>query len=108
MSMVVTPDVLMRELAGLRALARSLVHGDSDADDLLQETAIAAIAHPPDEDRPVRQWLATVLRNRWRMDRRGRARREVREQALGLDIVHPGMTDTAPDAIDRARTLERL
>src|SRR5262245_4774701 len=61
----VTPDAVMRELAGLQALARSLVHGDADADDLLQETAIAAMAHPPGQDRPLRPWLATVLLNRW-------------------------------------------
>jgi RNA polymerase sigma factor (sigma-70 family) len=100
------PDVFMRELAGLHALARSLVHGDADADDLIQDTAIAALAHPPDEDRPVRPWLATVLRNRWRMDRRGRARREAREQAIALALAQHD--HDAPEAIDRARTLERL
>ena len=31
------PDVVLRELEGLRALARALVGGDADADDLLQE-----------------------------------------------------------------------
>jgi RNA polymerase sigma factor (sigma-70 family) len=99
----------MRELAGLHALARSLVHGDADADDLIQDTAIAAMAHPPDADRPLRPWLATVLRNRWRMDRRGRSRREAREQMLGLELAEGGGAATdAPDAIDRARTLERL
>jgi RNA polymerase sigma factor (sigma-70 family) len=103
----VTPEAVMRELAGLHALARSLVHGDADADDLIQDTAIAALAHPPDEERPVRPWLATVLRNRWRMDRRGRARREVREQAAGLDLAGNEAVD-APGAVDRARTLERL
>jgi RNA polymerase sigma factor (sigma-70 family) len=98
----------MRELAGLHALARSLVHGDADADDLLQETAIAAMQHPPADDRPVRPWLVTVLRNHWRMDRRARSRRQAREQALGLDLAeHDGAVD-APDAIDRARALERL
>lgn len=102
----VTPDAVMRELAGLHALARSLVHGDADADDLLQDTAIAAIEHPPEEDRPVRPWLVTVLRNRWRMDRRGRSRRAAREHAVGLDLA-AAESDT-PDAIDRARTLERL
>ncbi len=97
----------MRELAGLHALARSLVHGDADADDLIQETAIAAMQHPPDDDRPMRPWLATVLRNRWRMDRRGTSRREARERVLGAELVQAA-SDDAPDAIDRARTLERL
>ncbi|HEX5058665.1 MAG TPA: sigma-70 family RNA polymerase sigma factor [Kofleriaceae bacterium] len=104
-----TPDAVMRELAGLHALARSLVHGDADADDLIQDTAIAAIEHPPDEDRAVRPWLATVLRNRWRMDRRGRGRRQAREHEVALgDIADAEATPDAPDAIDRARTLEKL
>lgn len=98
------PDAVLGELEGLRALARSLVHGDADADDLLQDTAIAAITHPPDEDRSMRPWLATVLKNRWRMDRRGRARRAAREEAAALAEA-PASTD---EVLDRARTLESL
>src|SRR5262249_29261348 len=82
------------------------VHGDADADDLVQDTAIAAIMHPPAEDRPLRPWLATVLRNRWRMDVRARARRQAREQASSLDETVPALA--GPDAIERARVLERL
>lgn len=93
----------MNELAGLQALARSLAHGDADADDLLQDTAIAAIAKAPD-DRPVKPWLVTVLLNRWRMDRRSRSRRQAREQAVEL----PAEAEAPPDAIDRARMLERV
>jgi RNA polymerase sigma factor (sigma-70 family) len=96
-------DVVIGELAGLRALARSLVHGDADADDLMQDTAIAAMTSPLDESRPVKPWLATVLRNRWRMDRRSRARRIAREETVVADEQ-----ESAPDAIDRARALERL
>jgi RNA polymerase sigma-70 factor (ECF subfamily) len=97
---------VLGELEGLRALARSLVHGDADADDLMQETAIAAITHPPDDDRPARPWLATVLRNRWRMDRRGRSRREAREQVQAL--VAEDSQASAEEVLDRARALEKL
>ncbi|HTL32681.1 MAG TPA: sigma-70 family RNA polymerase sigma factor, partial [Kofleriaceae bacterium] len=105
-----TPDVVLRELAGLRALAQSLVHGDADADDLLQETAIAAITHPPslDEDQPARPWLAAVLRNRWKMDRRSRSRREAREQTVHAADEGARNSSDAGDAIDRARVLEKL
>lgn len=100
-------DVVIRELEGLRVLARSLVHGDAEVDDLLQDTAIAALEHPPELDRPVRPWLATVLRNRWRMDRREASRRKVREQA-----VAPTADEQAVDSVDatvaRARMLEKL
>lgn len=94
---------MLRELEGLRALARSLVHGDDEADDLIQEAAIAAVAHPPDEARPVRPWLVTVLKNRWRMNRRAEARRKAREEAA----VVAG-DDEREDPVDRARVLEKL
>lgn len=101
---LVTPESVLRELEGLRSLARSLVRGDAEADDLVQDTAVAAITHPPVADRPVRPWLATVLRNRWRMNRRSEARRRAREDATFES------RETAPgeDPIDRARVLERL
>lgn len=95
---------MLRELEGLRALARSLVRGDAEADDLVQDTAVAAITHPPDEDRPVRPWLATVLRNRWRMNRRADSRRRAREDAAAE--AEDGAA--AEDPIDRARALEKL
>lgn len=83
----------------MRALARALAHGE--ADDLLQDAAVAALEHPPATDRPVRPWLATVILNRWRMNRRGEARRTAREQAVEV-------AEEAPDPIDRARLLQRL
>jgi RNA polymerase sigma factor (sigma-70 family) len=103
---VVTPEAVLRELDGLRSLARSLALGD--ADDLLQDTAVAALEHPPaDGPRPVRAWLAAVLRNRWRMDRRGASRRHARELAAtaAQDAATPA--DSAA-GIDRARALEKL
>ncbi|HVV84471.1 MAG TPA: sigma-70 family RNA polymerase sigma factor [Kofleriaceae bacterium] len=95
---------LSAELDGLRALARSLVRGDVEADDLLQETAVAALEHPPATDRPVRPWLATALGNRWRMIRRAAGRRAAREAAVEAPAEPAG-----PDALlERARTLERV
>ncbi|HET9623215.1 MAG TPA: RNA polymerase sigma factor, partial [Kofleriaceae bacterium] len=96
------------QLEGLRRLARSLVHGDADADDLLQDTAVAMLEHPPatgaDDARPVRGWLQVVLRNRWRMDRRRDARRRERERA-----VEPASAAApADEVVARARTLEKL
>ncbi len=95
---------MLRELEGLRALARSLVRGDAEADDLIQDAAVAALVHPPETGRPVRPWLAMVIRNRWRMNRRGDARRLGREQAVALDEV----VEVMDDPVDRARAFERL
>jgi RNA polymerase sigma factor (sigma-70 family) len=102
----VNPDLVLGKLEGLRALARSLVHGDADADDLLQATAVAALEHPPAHPgRPVVAWLKAVLRNRWRMDRRSTARRLAREHAFALGTEDDGR---GADPVDRARALERL
>ncbi len=100
-----TSDAVLRELDGMRALARSLVHGDAEADDLLQDAAVAALEHPPTEA-PPRPWLAVVLRNRRRMQARAAARRAAREQAVGAIIEDAGERPDA--ALDRARAFERL
>ncbi|HEY6035352.1 MAG TPA: sigma-70 family RNA polymerase sigma factor [Kofleriaceae bacterium] len=98
-------DAIVRELEGLRALARALVAGSADAEDLVQDTAVDALGHPPELDRPVRPWLATVLRNRRKMDRRSEARRRQRELAAASAT---DVAADAPEALDRARVLERL
>lgn len=78
------PD-LARELrdhaAWARGLARSLVRDDATADDVVQDTWVAAMEHPPDRDRPLRPWLSRVLRNFAFRSRRGDARRRAREEA---------------------------
>ena len=99
---MIAHDDPFQELAGLRALARSLVHGEADADDLLQDAAVAVLQHPPELDRPVRPWLAKVIVNRWRMDRRSSSRRRAREAAIETpvaDEVDPG---------ERAEMMRRL
>jgi RNA polymerase sigma factor (sigma-70 family) len=104
----VTPEALLQELEGLRALARSLVHGDADVDDLIQDTAIAALARPPAADaRPLRAWLGAVLRNRWRMDRRSASRRQAREHAVAIASADGDTVDPTA-GIGRARALEKL
>jgi len=104
----VTPEAVLQELEGLRALARSLVHGDADVEDLIQDTAVAALARPPGADpRPLRAWLGAVLRNRWRMDRRGASRRRAREQAVAIAAADGDAVDPVA-GIARARALERL
>jgi RNA polymerase sigma factor (sigma-70 family) len=92
----------VEELQGLRGLARALAHGD--ADDLLQDAAVAALEHPPATDRSVKPWLATVILNRWRMNRRSDARRQAREQAVEVEVEHVD----PPNSADRARLLQRL
>src|SRR5258708_33353368 len=75
------PDALLAETGWLRSLARKLVPTDRDlADDLAQETCLAALKSAPSSERSLHSWLATVLRNLVRQDHRARLRRLAREE----------------------------
>ncbi|MFT3772036.1 MAG: sigma-70 family RNA polymerase sigma factor [Minicystis sp.] len=82
------PEALLEHAAWLRRLAGSLVHGD--ADDLVQETWLAALRSPPADDRPARGWLAEVVKNAARMRARAagrRTRRETESASLAEDAA---------------------
>ena len=66
----------------LRRLAARLVNDPPRAEDAVQDTLVAALTHPPALDRDVRPWLARVLANFTRSDRRTEQRRRKREQAV--------------------------
>jgi len=59
----------------LRRLALALADHPADADDLVQETWLAALERPPDESRAARSWMRTVAR---RVVSRGRRRDDSR------------------------------
>jgi RNA polymerase sigma-70 factor (ECF subfamily) len=69
----------------LRRLAMALVRDEASADDLVQNTLLAAVRRPPDLHRDVRPWFERVLRNFARQRFRGEARRERRETQLPPD-----------------------
>jgi len=73
-------DALLSQTGWVRDLARRLVHDPNVADDLAQDVCLAALEHRPDPKRPLRAWLATVLRNRARQVVRGDQRRVAREE----------------------------
>lgn len=77
-----TAEALVEHEGFVRALARSLVSDRWLADDLAQDTWVAALRHPPASDDSPRGWLARVLRNQLHNLRRGNARREARESAV--------------------------
>ena len=87
----------------VRALARRLAADESRADDLEQETWLAAMEHPPRDARSPRGWLGAVMRNLRRNERRGEYRRDRRER----DVARPETTDTAPNS-PMARALQRM
>jgi RNA polymerase sigma-70 factor, ECF subfamily len=73
---------LLAESAWLHRLALRLVAEPAGAADAAQETLAKALERPPARPVVLRRWLATVLRNVVRQERRGRGRREAREQSV--------------------------
>src|SRR5688572_992293 len=78
-------EQLMAEMGWIRRLARSLVRDPATADDVAQETWLVATEQQPDEDRPLRPWLARVVVNLVKTRRRSEARRDRRDAAYDAD-----------------------
>jgi RNA polymerase sigma-70 factor (ECF subfamily) len=82
MSPAIDPELLLREHAWLRRLAYSLAADPGSADDLVQDTWVAALEHPPRTSADgVRAWLASVARNLARGRRRRGANAKARERS---------------------------
>jgi RNA polymerase sigma-70 factor (ECF subfamily) len=74
--MVQFQELLVEQLPYLRAFARMLARNSMLADDLVQETALRALTNV-DKFTPgtnLKAWLATILRNQFYNELRGRAR----------------------------------
>src|SRR5258706_7195402 len=80
-----TLDELLQHERFVRRLARSLLGADADADDLVQETWLRAVQHPPDSRGQARGWLGTVMRNLARDRHVSEENRERREAALAKE-----------------------
>lgn len=94
---------LLEQLAWLQALARSLVRDAASADDLVQDTWLAASAHAPATDgNGLRNWLATVARNFARRGARAQERRVRRESAAARPEAH------VDDVVARGELQQRL
>jgi RNA polymerase sigma factor (sigma-70 family) len=95
-------DDLLAHAGWLRALASALISDPAEAEDLVQDTWLAAARHPPRADRPPRAWLARVITNLAHNRRRDAAHRAHREQeASRPESVH-GSSD-----VDREIEMQR-
>jgi RNA polymerase sigma factor (sigma-70 family) len=102
------------DLEWIRNLARRLAATATDADDVVQDTWLAAHRARPDRTRPLRPWLAEVVRNlvrsRFRVaPRRRRRERTFHQQQEALagppDVVH-ARAQVHQILADRVRALE--
>jgi RNA polymerase sigma-70 factor (ECF subfamily) len=77
---VIDTEALLHHGTFVRSVARSLVRDVHLADDLSQETWLAALRRPPRHPGNLRGWLAGVTRNLSRLHFRGETRRRAREE----------------------------
>ncbi len=91
------------DLTWLAGLARALI-GESHADDLVQDTAVAAIRRPAPDGVPRRAWLSSVARRLAARQFRGDSRRAKRERAVARSNSLPDSTEL----VERAEVAEQV
>src|SRR5947207_13007110 len=75
-------ETLLAHREWVRSVARAVVRDPNAADDVEQETWLAAMRSPPRHEGSIRGWLGTVVRSRARRIGRGETRRAARERAV--------------------------
>jgi RNA polymerase sigma factor (sigma-70 family) len=87
------PEELLKHSRWLRGLARSLVGDAQTADDLVQDTWVAALRNPYQHE--ARPWLRRVLRNFARQRSREGGRRLRREREVAREGLLPSAEELA-------------
>ena len=94
------PEVILNELlandASVRLLARHLVAGHADADDVVQDAWVAALRNPPRQQGTVSSWFSKVVRRIAWSQRESQDRRRRTETEIGeLDFVEAHRVEAA-------------
>lgn len=97
-------DELLAHAGFLRALARGLCSDAARADDLVQDTFVAALERPPAERGSLRAWLATAARHLASNRARADARRAERE----AHAARPERQGPEPSALEQLELSRRL
>ncbi len=95
-------DELLAHAGWIQSLARSLVRDPATADDLVQDTWVAAMRGQ--RRGPVRPWLATILRNLWRERDRSETSRAHRERQVASEEQLPSGEELT-ERVERQRLL---
>ncbi|MEE9393539.1 MAG: sigma-70 family RNA polymerase sigma factor [Planctomycetota bacterium] len=98
---------LLAQAGWLRRLAVGLV-GEGAADDVVQETWLAAVRRPPPMDRPLRPWLGRVATNLAINMRRGDRRRTSRESNVHANDIGPSPEEVCEELEAQKLLIEEL
>jgi RNA polymerase sigma factor (sigma-70 family) len=94
----ITVEELLEHSDWLRTLAFRLITDPGTAEDVVQETWLAALRRPPSKRGPPRPWLGKVLRNVIRNRHRAQIRRGDREALALAEPVIPTPGELAREA----------
>ena len=97
-------EELLAHRGFVQSLAKSLVFDENKADDIIQDTWTAALTHPPPEEKPLRAWLARVVRNFAKMMYRSESKR--REYLKSVQEEKEKPSNGMPSSEDMASRLE--
>lgn len=103
-----TLDDLTAHVDGLRRLARALVRNEANADDLVQDTLVAAAQSTSGPRGGVGPWLRGIARNLARKQARDDVRRSRREQRGAVPEVRPAAADVAAGVEIQRRVIALL
>ncbi len=104
----ITTEALLAHSDWVRRLVTGLVLDPGRAEDVLQETWLAAVERPPLQGLDLRAWLATVARNAIRSLAAGDSRRRFREQVAARLEALPSTTDVIAKARLQGRMVEAV
>lgn len=93
----IDPEHLLTHDAFVRGLARSLVQDEHSANDLAQDTWLAAIENAPQEPRSLRAWLRRVVHYLAGKRRLGEVRRKARQRRA----AKPDYIPSAAEIVER-------
>ncbi len=101
-------SALLAESEWIGGLAARLLRDRDGAEDLAQETRLAALRSGIGSERPSRPWLATVARNGARMLRRSDAARAAREVEHATDRASEDRGRSADELLSHLETQEMV
>ena len=101
------PERLLAQTSWLRALARGIVRDAHLAEEVVQDTLVAALEHGPRDASPgrLRAWLGTVARNFARRSHRSRVTRNYHEQQAARTEATPPIAGAELDQVRLERRL---
>lgn len=89
----------------MRALARRLVRDDAHADDIVQDTWLAAMKRPWRQQNAATAWLSRVVRNLSARKVRGAVRSRRREEAVARS---ESQSHSPQELVERAELQQRM